>query len=143
MNELDQYVKHTLRVKHYARYTDDFLIISHERKYLADMLSRIERFLRERLRLEQHPKKISIRPYHRGIDFLGYVIFPYHILVRTTTKRRIMRKLKERVRLHRRGEISEEALFGSLRSYLGVLSHADAHEVRDNLLNEFWFRLTE
>ena len=34
LNELDQYVKHTLKVKYYYRYVDDFIILSNNKKQL-------------------------------------------------------------------------------------------------------------
>ena len=34
LNELDQFVKHTLRVKHYFRYADDFIIVHQSEMYL-------------------------------------------------------------------------------------------------------------
>lgn len=143
MNELDQFVKHGLKVKHYARYTDDFVIVSNNQAYLAGLTEPIQLFLDEQLKLALHPRKVSIRPYHQGIDFLGYVVLPYHIVVRTKTRRRIFRKLRERVSQFRGGAIPERTLFGSFRSYRGVFSHADAHEVTETLANRFWFWLTE
>lgn len=143
MNELDQFVKHELKVKHYARYTDDFVIVSSDREYLSELIEPIQRFLNERLQLALHPKKVSIRPYHQGIDFLGYVVLPYHIVVRTKTRHRVFRKLEERVCQFRGGTIPEWTLLGSFRSYRGVFSHADAHKVTETLTNRFWFWLTE
>lgn len=143
MNELDKFMKHELKVKHYARYTDDFVIVSSDREYLFGLIEPIQRFLSERLRLALHPKKVSIRPYHQGIDFLGYVVLPYHIVVRTKTRRRVFRKLKERVEQFRNGTTHEWTLLGSFRSYRGVFSHADAHGISKTLANRFWFWLTE
>ncbi|MBI5004170.1 RNA-directed DNA polymerase [Candidatus Kaiserbacteria bacterium] len=143
MNELDQFVKHELKVKRYARYTDDFIIVSADREYLALLIPRIELFLQTRLRLSLHPRKVEIRAYHRGIDFLGYVILSHHMRLRTKTKKRMIRKLRERVVAYRSGHIKEEQLLGSLRSYLGVLSHADAYGLIEALKNDFWFWLHE
>jgi retron-type reverse transcriptase len=143
MNELDQFVKHKLKVKHYARYTDDFVIVSNDREYLLGLIEPIQRFLGERLQLELHPKKVSIRRYRQGVDFLGYVVLPYHIVVRTKTRHRVFRKLKERVDQFRNGMTSEWTLLGSFRSYRGVFFHADAHAVAEELANRFWFWLTE
>jgi retron-type reverse transcriptase len=143
MNELDQFVKHELKVKYYARYTDDFVIVSSDRAYLAQLIEPINRFLGEHLMLELHPKKVGIRTDRQGIDFLGYVTLPHYVSVRTKTKRRIFRKLKERVSDFRSDIITKETLLGSLRSYLGVFSHADAHETEEELMNRFWFWLTE
>lgn len=138
MNELDQFVKHELKVRRYARYTDDFIIVSADREYLAGLIPRIEAFLQTRLQLTLHPRKVEIRPYSRGIDFLGYVILPYHTMVRTKTKRRMMRKLSERAAAYRSGVITDWQLLASLRAYLGVLSHADAHELSERIINDVW-----
>ena len=143
MNEFDQFVKHTLKVKKYVRYTDDFIIISRDRKYLEQLLPPIRNFLQERLRLSLHPNKVTIRKYAQGIDFLGYVVLPKYIVVRTKTQRRIFRKLKERVREYQSGAISKVLLDGSVRSYGGVFSHADAFELNEKFKNQYWFWLNE
>ena len=143
MNKFDQFVKHELRVKKYARYTDDFVIIAHDRAYLEMLLPQIRAFLWGALALSLHPNKVTIQKCRQGVDFLGYVLLPHHTLVRKKTQRRIFHKLKKRTGEYRRGLIEEKTLFGSLRSYLGVLSHADAHEVTERLKNQFWFWLHE
>jgi hypothetical protein len=143
MNEFDQFIKHELKVKHYCRYTDDFVIVSCDRKYLEDLLPKIELFLRKELKLELHPSKISIRKVRQGIDFLGYVVLPHHRMVRTRTKNRIFKKLKTRVMEFKAGLISEKTLFQSLNSYLGVFSHANCHDLEQDLKNKFWFWLSE
>ena len=143
MNEFDQFIKHKLKVKFYARYTDDFVIISDSRDYLQNLLPIIESFLSDRLKLRLHPDKISIRTVQKGIDFLGYIAFPYYRLVRTKTKQRIFKKLKIRVREYKSGVISEETLNQSLQSFLGVLSHANTYKLTEKLKNQFWFWLKE
>ena len=47
MNVFDQFVKHDLKVKYYARYTDDFAIISDNKNYLKELLVPIKLFLQE------------------------------------------------------------------------------------------------
>jgi retron-type reverse transcriptase len=143
MNEFDQFMKHELKVDNYARYTDDFIIVSTDKRYLENLLTPIEGFLRSKLFLELHPKKVILRKHNRGIDFLGYVILPYHIKMRTKTKRRIPRKLHESIRLYKSGAISELTLKSSLQSYMGVLSHADARTLGQEIRNKYWFWLSE
>jgi len=143
MNEFDQFVKQRLRIKHYARYTDDFVIVSTDKKYFMDLLDPIQDFLGEHMKLKLHPKKISIRACHRGVDFLGYVALPHHRLLRPKTKRRVFRKLKIQIAQYRAGAISEATLSQSLQSYLGVLSHANTHQLSEDLKNQFWFWLHE
>jgi len=143
LNELDQFVKNKMRLKFYARYTDDFVIVGKDERELKNMLSEIRSFLKDRLSLELHPKKIVIRKYSQGIDYLGYIVLPHYQLLRTKTKKRVFKKLKMRIGQYRAGEISEKSLNQSLQSYLGVFSHADTHELEQELLNQFWFWLNE
>jgi len=130
LGELDQFMKHTLKVKKYARYTDDFIVISQDRTYLASLLTPIEDFLRRELKLELHPEKVMIRKVTQGVDFLGYVVFPHHILLRKRTKRRIERKLAEKILLCKGGQLSKEKFTHTWRSYFGVLFHANAYKLR-------------
>lgn len=139
MNELDQFVKGELRVRDYGRYTDDFLIVAGDRAYLEGLLPPIEGFLREKLRLELHPRKVEIRKVSQGIDFLGYTTFLKYSQVRTRTKQRMFAKVRRRVGDFRLGKISQEKLDATVRSYLGVLSHANAFKVRQELLNRLWY----
>ena len=143
MNELDQFVKHVLREKYYARYTDDFVIVSENRTYLESLIPEISEFLHTRLALSLHPDKVFIRKYRQGIDFLGYVALPQHILVRRKTEKRIFRKLRGRVKQFKSGSVTKKSLLSSLNSYLGVLSHANAYEVAQELENNFWFWMKE
>jgi retron-type reverse transcriptase len=143
MNEFDQFVKHGLRVKNYARYTDDFMIISEDRKYLEELLPKLQDFLRERLKLELHPNKISIRKFNEGIDFLGYVIFPHYRLLRAKTKKRVLRNIRKKMLYYQRGLIPENNLHQSMQSYLGVLSHANTYELTEDLKNQYWYWLKD
>ncbi|MFA6285036.1 MAG: reverse transcriptase/maturase family protein, partial [Parcubacteria group bacterium] len=143
LNDLDQFVKQRLKIKSYARYTDDFVIVASDKNYLLDTLKSISSFLKEKLALELHPKKIKIRKYRQGVDFLGYVVLPHYRAIRNKTKKRIFRKLKMRIAQHKAGEIDKKSLNQSLQSYLGVLSHADTHKLKEELLNQFWIWLSE
>ncbi len=143
MGEFDHFIKHSLRVKRYARYTDDFVVVSSDKSYLQQLLPSMRNFLVEKLQLELHPQKVTIRKYRQGADFLGYVVLPHHTAVRTRTKKRMFRKMAERMALYRSGAISEAAFEGALRSYMGVLFHADAYEVGEVFQNQIWFWLKE
>lgn len=139
MNELDQFVKHELMIKNYARYTDDFVIVSDSKLYLEQLVSIIGEVLRDRLKLSLHPEKVTIQPYHRGVDFLGYVIFPHYRLMRVRTRKRMLKKLERRVEEYYQDLITEYSLNQSLQSYLGALSHANTHKLSQDLRNRFWF----
>lgn len=143
LNELDQFVKHELKVKHYVRYADDFVFLSHDRKYLEDLVIPVEQFLKQKLALKLHPQKVIFRKLRSGIDFLGYIIFPHHILPRTKTKKRLFRKIRTKIKEFKAGKISEDKLNATIQSYLGYLSHANAYKFKQELENQIWFWLTE
>lgn len=132
LNELDQFIKHKLKEKYYIRYADDFLFLSKDKKFLYGYIDKLKQFLTDKLELELHPNKINIRCLDNGIDFLGYIVLPHYILPRTKTKRRIFRKLKEKIGL--------ENLNQSLQSYLGYLGHASSFKISQQLKNEIWFQ---
>ena len=143
MNVFDQFMKHRLGVKYYARYTDDFVIVADNEEYLLGLIPIITTFLKNTLELELHPNKILIRKLGQGVDFLGYITFLKHRLLRSKTKRRIMAKLQRRINEYRAGLISEFTLNQSVQSYLGVMSHANTHNLGEQLKNNLWFWLNE
>lgn len=136
MNEFDQFMKHDLRIKSYIRYTDDFVVISNNKDSLCSLLPFIKEFLREKLCLDLHPHKVTIRKYRQGIDFLGYVLLPRYRVLRTTTRRRIFRKVQASAAAPSAGFLPPDH---ALQSYLGVLSHANAHRLSEDLRNKYWF----
>ncbi len=119
MNEFDHFAKHMLRAKYYMRYADDFVLLSSDRASLETQLPLIEAFLMERLRLTIHPLKVSIATVSSGIDFLGWVHFPYHRTLRTTTKKRMLKSI------HENGVKSE-----TIQSYLGLLRHGNTLKLK-------------
>lgn len=141
LNELDKFIKQDLRVKYYLRYTDDFLILSENKEYLENIIPKIVNFLEENLLLKIHEEKTKIRKTSQGIDFLGYVVFQKHRLVRTKTKRRIIKKFKTRIEEYNIGIIFKNSFLQSLQSYLGFLSHADTYKVQHYLKNQFYQNL--
>lgn len=137
LHELDMFVKHTLRVRRYARYTDDFVVVSRDAGRLLGLVGPIEEFLSRRLRLRLHPAKVRIRKFRQGIDFLGYVLLPHHRVVRTKTRRRMLGRLGALARECAAGRRDRASFERSLCSYLGVLSHADTHRLRQDLRNTY------
>lgn len=117
MNEFDQFVKHRLKAKYYIRYADDFVILSTDRNEVEIFRQKASDFLTERLKLSLHPNKVSIETFSSGIDFLGWVHFPKHRVLRTTTKRKML------------GRVSEK----NVTSYLGLLSHGNTYELSEDL----------
>ena len=122
MNEFDQFMKHKLKARYYLRYADDFVVISHEKKWLESILPSINVFLLNRLRLMLHPNKVSILTIASGVDFLGWVHFPDHRVVRTTTKKRMFRNIEQ-----------HGVKMETVQSYLGLISHGNTRKLKQRV----------
>lgn len=129
LNELDQWVKHNLREKNFIRYADDFVILSADRKWLEIIRSRIGSFLYERLKLYLHPNKIYIKTYASGVDFLGWINYPTHRVLRRATRRRMLARMID-------GPGCE-----SLQSYLGMLKFGNARKLAGHVRQFYWLSL--
>ncbi len=143
LNEFDQFMKHQMHVRHYVRYTDDFVIVDSDKSVLENLIPAMQEFLGGTMNLKLHPRKIILRKFSQGIDFLGYVILPHYRVLRTRTKKRMFRKLKLRVVSFKAGTGSESSVECSLQSYLGVLSHANTEQLSEKLKNQCWFWMCE
>lgn len=117
LNELDQFVKHFLKARYYIRYADDFVVLSHKRRELETLLIKIHAFLKLRLNLDLHPNKVSMETLGSGVDFLGWVHFPRHRVLRTVTKRRMLKRVNEK----------------NIHSYLGLLQWGKAYTLRKKI----------
>lgn len=121
MNEFDQFAKHRIKAEFYVRYADDFVLLSEDRECLKRQISTIRDFLMERLKLELHPKKLFLETLASGVDFLGWVHFTDYRVLRTTTKRRMMK----RIVIH--------PTKGTFASYLWVLKHGNTKKLQREL----------
>ena len=126
MNEFDQFVKHKLRMKYYIRYADDFVIFSSDQTRLRLTIPLINDFLKSRLMLQLHPNKISMRTVSSGNDYLGWINFPNHRVLRTSAKRRMFR------RLHSCGGKP-----ATVQSYLGLISHGNSKKLKNKIESSY------
>ncbi len=147
LNELDQFVKHELRVRYYYRYVDDYVILDESPQKLNTYFLETEAFLKDRLALELHPFKKKIRPAYQGIDFVGFVHKPFYRGVRPRTLNK-MRSVANQWKKNPRGleEHSLLKLRSSLNSYLGIIRWGQTYGVRKELgtkLHSLFLRFDE
>lgn len=123
LNDFDHWLKEKKKVK-YFRYCDDLVILHYDKEFLHELRKEIQRYLRDNLNL--YLSKYQVFPVEkRGINFVGYVIFHTHVLLRKSIKVRLKRMLRKRRNL------------ASISSYNGWLVHADCINLRRtlNILN--------
>ena len=118
LHELDWFMKHTLRQKHYIRYCDDFIILGLNRDALLSLVPKIADFIQARLKLALHPHKVTVRSWSQGIDFLGYVVKPHNTVLRGKTKQRMVDRVNR----------------NNLTSYLGLCSHANSYHLSNTIM---------
>lgn len=121
MNEFDQFVKHVLKQRYYIRYADDFVIMADSYEELIIVLSKVHKFLFSELNLKLHPDKVYIKTFSSGVDFIGWVNFSDHKVLRTATKKRMFRNINV--------DTKDEVI----QSYLGLLSHGNTFKLRNKI----------
>lgn len=130
LSAFDHYVKETLRIKHYIRYMDDFVLIDPDKEYLQYCKKEIE-FLLADLKLELNQKS-HIFPIKNGFDFLGFYIYLTNtgkviMKLRRESKERMRRKLKKFKELYREGKITKEQIDQAWNSWTGHAQHGNCY----------------
>lgn len=119
MNKFDQFVKHKIKARYYVRYADDFVILSHDKSWLENQVKPMSDYLSDELKLTLHPDKLFIKTLNSGVDFLGWVNFFDHRVLRTATKKRMFKKLASNPKPE------------SVNSYLDLLSHGNGFKTME------------
>lgn len=129
LNELDQYIKHELKIHCYVRYMDDMVLLHPDKHLLNDCKVMIEDFLNEKLHLELN-SKTTIGKVKNGITFVGYIIRPTY----RKAKRKSLRKMKARINYikkeYEQGLIDFEDVDSTMQSYFGMMKNYDSYGLR-------------
>ena len=128
LSPLDRHVKQALGMRHYWRYVDDILVAHRSKERLHLARREIGAFLGD-LELELHPKKQTVSPARCGVDFLGYVVYPTHLRVRSEAVRRFRRRERRLKRAYWEGGISAERYWRSVQSWVAHASWADTRRM--------------
>ena len=106
LGPLDRFCQAHPAVKAYCRYMDDFVCWGEDKAGLVALGREIGRAVEQELGLAlKHPP--SAQPAARGMDFLGYRIFPGHAELNRRSKVRYRRRLRLLAELHGAGRLSE------------------------------------
>ena len=82
LDSLDRYIRNELGYKRYGRYVDDFFIVVpvEDLPQLKQDVKKIEHYLKSELELKLHPHKRYLQEVHKGVEFLGIMVYPYHLV---------------------------------------------------------------
>lgn len=139
LSDFDHFMKHTLRMKYYGRYVDDFVIIHRDKSRLLQITPLISDYLKQNLGLTLHPNKIYLQHFSKGVQFLGTVIKPHRIYIASRTKGNFYQALQKqntRIEYHRPDEDDLQLFLSTINSYLGILGHYKTYKIRKRYLEE-------
>jgi RNA-directed DNA polymerase len=89
----DHWIKEVKGVRCYFRYADDMVILSGDKESLHQLLLEISEYLQNNLRLQVKSNYQVFPTASRGLDFVGYVFFHTHILLRKSIKKNFARAI--------------------------------------------------
>lgn len=118
----DRFIHHDLKPVAWARYMDDIVVLGRNSSELRAMKDRLEAHAHEVMGMRF--SKWMVAPVNRGVNFLGYRIWPRHKLLRKQSVQRAKRKIKA---MSQRGD--EEALQRFLSAWTGHARWADVQNL--------------
>ncbi len=145
LNRMDQYIKHNLKVNAYVRYVDDFILLADSPKKLVFLREQINDFLKRELKLQLHPKKQVIGTTAYGIDFVGYLVKPTHIVPRKRVIGNLLHAIREYCRTLPESPSREELekILASINGYFAHLVQASTLRLRKSIWQNEFGRLRE
>lgn len=136
LDPLDQFCKRVLGIKRYIRYMDDIIILDNDKERLKEYGRRMTQFLEERLHLNFN-NKTALRPVRVSCEFVGFVIYNDHVILRKSTTLRMKRTLRKTRQDYHDNLITFKEANATMQSYLAMLSHVDCKKFKEKLLDEF------
>ena len=131
MAYFDHWVKEDRQVKYYYRYADDVVILASDKSYLHDLFNQINEYISTNLKLTIKSNYQVFPVESRGIDFVGYVFYHTHILMRKFIKKNFCRKA---AKLNKR-IISEKEYIKRISPHLGWAKHCNSRHLIKKICN--------
>lgn len=124
----DHWLKEEKGVRYYFRYADDLVILAPDKSSLHKLLAEIREYLRVNLKLEIKGNYQVFPVAARGIDFLGYIFYHTHTLLRKRIKKSFARL------------VATKPFLASIAAYYGWACHANANHLLNKLLSNEKFQ---
>lgn len=133
---LDRFLKEGLQCRSYVRYMDDFVVWGETAAELREVWRQVEDFLTTELKLELK-SNVMLNRTERGMDFLGYRIFPRDLRLARRSKRRFASKFRGYEREHREGVWSELELQQRMTALIAFTLPCRSRGFRRNVIERF------
>lgn len=132
LNGFDHWMKREMRCRHYGRYVDDFYVVHKSKEYLIGLIPRVEAYLKCKLGVTLHPKKIYLQECSKGIRFLGVIVTPYCLF----PAKRLQSNMHNALVQMDSGEMPPLMIRAKINSYLGLLAHLSAFRLTRKMLRK-------
>jgi retron-type reverse transcriptase len=139
LNELDQYIKHELRIHHYLRYMDDMVLLHPDAKTLNECRVLIEDYLNNVLHLDLN-SKTTIGLVCKGITFVGCRIYPGYRKLTPQSLKKMKARMRYIAKEYEAGLIDYDAVDATMQSYFGLMSHCATHGLQKWIENNIIFK---
>jgi hypothetical protein len=136
LDDLDHYIKERLRIKHYLRYMDDFVLIHEDKTVLNDVLKKITEILSS-LGLTLN-KKTQIYQLKQGVVWLKwrFILTETGKVIKRISRKSVTRerrKLKEMARLVKEGRIPADSITESFVTWKAHAQRGNCRKIVSNM----------
>lgn len=143
LNDIDHIIKEKLKIKHYIRYMDDFILIHEDKEYLLYCKQIIQNLLGQK-GLSLSKKKTQIFKLEQPIRFLGftYRLTPSGRVILRMNKDKISherRKLKKQIARAIEGKMTYKAVNDCFTSWKAHANNGDSYKLI-GMMNKFYKR---
>lgn len=137
LDDTDHFIKERLRVKHYVRYMDDFILISNDKAFLQRCRAEIEEKLNA-MGLQLNGKTV-LYPLRQGVKMLQwrFMLTPSGAVIRKMDKKKQgqeRRKLKKLYAKEQSGEYAPGTTRESLISWLANADRGDTYHEQQKMI---------
>lgn len=140
LDGFDHFIKDELGFRFYVRYADDMVFILKDKNEIESILDKTKQFLEEKLGVFLNPGKTLLKPTADGLDFLGYRIFYYHLLLRKKNIKKAKKRFSRMARDYFFGKMTLADVKMSLAGWFGYTCFANTYNLRRRLLADFKLR---
>ncbi len=128
LDQLDRFIKYTLKYKYYGRYVDDFFILTPESRLKQTMRDcEVIKYYLQGMKLHLHPKKFYVQNINRGVVYLGVRVYPNRMIPGP----RVVRRYKRATKLVTAGLKDDSTIL----SYIGHFSHLKSDRIQQKIFD--------
>lgn len=125
LSGFDHWLKEKRGVKCLFRYCDDIVTLAGDKPSLHALLAEMRQYLRVNLLLEIKRNYQIFEVAERGIDFLGMVHYPDHVMLRKRIKKNMFKKLSKKPKQQ------------TVAAYNGYMAHCDSKHLQLAIMKKY------